>query len=271
MAETIAYLGPQGTFTEEAAFAWSRDKREKCYLPLASSGEVITSILRGRADKGILPLENSREGSVGQTLDILIDEEVTIAGEIILSIQHYLFILPGADFKKIKEIHSHPQALAQCRPFLVAHFPGAKEIPHLSTGAAAASVVAGKNNRAAVLASKRSGDIYGLVPLRAVLPEEACNQTRFIVLGRETPPPSGDDKTSFLFSVGKGPGLLYRVLAVFAASGIDLTKIESRPAKRVLGEYIFFLDCRGHLQDAVISSAQEEVRKKVPFLKVLGS
>ncbi len=271
MTEIISYLGPQGTFTEEAAFEWHKDVTEKYYLPLATSEEVIASIRRGEANKGILPLENSREGSVGQTLDILVDEEITITGEIILAIQHYLFTLPGVDPQKIKEIHSHPQALAQCRPFLAAHFPEVKEIPHLSTGAAAVSVAAGKNKRAAVLASKRSGEIYGLVPLKAVLPEEACNQTRFAVLGQETPLPSGNDKTSLLFSVGTGPGLLYRVLAVFAEAGIDLTKIESRPAKRVLGEYIFFLDCRGHLEEAVIKTVLAEVREKVPFLKVLGS
>ncbi len=271
MGEQISYLGPRGTFSEEAALTWMKGEKGLSLLPLPSMEEVMQSVEEGKATMGVLPLENSREGSVGLTLDLLTEtKKVKIKGEVVIPVKHYLFVPPGLEKTEIKEIYSHPQALSQCHRFLQEHLPEAKEIPRFSTAGAVAEVASLGGSRAA-LGPYRSGEIYGLRPLLSALSEKDCNQTRFVFLGQEDAPPSAKDKTSLVFTVGTGPGRLYQVLELFAKKNINLTKIESRPAKKNMGEYIFFVDFEGHRLQTESILVLKKVAEMVPFMKVLGS
>jgi prephenate dehydratase len=185
-------------------------------------------------------------------------------------VAHYLFAPPGFQAADLTEIHSHPQALAQCRPFLQKNFPEITEVPQHSTAGAAAEV-ARLGGRRGALGPRRSGDIYGLKMLLPALSLADGNKTRFVLVGREDAPPTGRDKTSLLFTVEAGPGRLHRVLALFAAETIDLCKIESRPTKKELGEYMFFLDFSGHRLEGRAAAVLRGVQQVTPFLKILGS
>ncbi len=271
MPVNISYLGPRGTFCGEAACTWARDMEGSFPVPLSTLEQVIASVEQGRAPFGVVPLENSREGSVGLALDLLAETRATrIQGEVIIPIAHYLFAPPGIEAGDLVEIHSHPQALAQCRPFLLKHFPGVKEVPQLSTAEAAAEV-ARRGGRRGALAPRGSGAIYNLALLMPAISREAGNKTRFVLLAREDAIPTGRDKTSLLFTVEAGPGRLHRILELFARKGIDLCKIESRPTKKELGEYIFFLDFVGHRLDGEAAAVLEKISERTPFFRVLGS
>ncbi len=269
--EKVSYLGPEGTFSEEAALTWSNEGNKVYLLPLSSFEDVVLAVEREEAQTAVLPLENSREGSVGLALDLLVKaKNLQIKGEVVIPVRHYLFVAKGIALGDIKEVHSHPQALGQCREFLRGQLKEYREVPQLST-AVAASEVASLGGVRAALAPYRNGEIYGLTPLLQAIPEGACNKTRFVFLGREDAPPTGKDKTSLLFTVDVGPGRLHKILEIFALKEINLTKIESRPAKKDLGDYIFFIDLEGHRSDPKISQALTEVSELVPFIKVLGS
>lgn len=271
MSVKITFLGPQGTFCEEAALTWASALKNTTMVPLSSLEEVIASVEEGKSQYGVIPLENSREGSVGLALDLLAEaERVKIRGEAIIPVAHYLFAPPGIQPADLDEIHSHPQALAQCRPFLQKHFPEIREISQHSTAGAAAEV-ARLGGRRGALGPRRSGDIYGLDMLLPALSLADGNKTRFVLVGLEDMPPTGRDKTSLLFTVEAGPGRLYRVLALFAGETIDLCKIESRPTKKELGEYMFFLDFIGHRLDDRVADVLQGVGELTPFLKILGS
>ncbi len=272
MTAVIGYLGPPGTFCGEAAHTWAKSQEKPSLVPLPSLEEVVASVERGRAAFGVVPLENSREGSVGLTLDLLAEARgIHICGEVILPVAHYLFAPPGIGAGDLTEIHSHPQALAQSRPFIRQHFPGVKEVPQLSTAEAVAGVARQGGPRGA-LGARGSGGLYGLQLLMPVACGKAgSNKTRFVVLGKKDAPPTGRDRTSLLFTVEAGPGRLYRILELFALEEIDLSKIESRPTKKELGEYIFFLDFIGHRLETRAAAVLAEMAGRVPYVKVLGS
>ncbi len=275
MTVNITYLGPQGTFCGEAAQAWARSAptiKKSALLPLATLEDIVASVGQNGDTFGVVPLENSREGSVGLTLDLLAEARgIRICGEVIIPVAHYLFAPPGIAAEEIEEIHSHPQALAQSRPFILQKFPGIKEVPHLSTAEAVADV-ARRGGRKGALGARGSGSLYGLEMLMPVEGRSCLNnKTRFIVLGKEDSPPTGRDKTSLLFTVEAGPGRLYHILELFAREEIDLCKIESRPTKKELGEYIFFLDFVGHRLEAKAAPVLEEVKRRAPYVKILGS
>lgn len=260
----VAYFGPAGTFTEEAA-----SKLNGELIAFDSIIEVLEAVKTGKAQKGVVPIENSIEGPVGVTLDLLAqDYDLKIEKEIILTISHNLMVNKGINLDEVDSVYSHAQPLAQCRIFLeklglTTH--------STSSTAAAAKFIKGKNNAAAI-GNRRAAELYGLDIIQTDIQDFENNRTRFIVLGNNESQPTGNDKTSIVFSLYDDcPGGLYEILGYFAAENINLTKIESRPSKKGLGKYIFFIDLEGHCQDKVLESILETIKKNTPFLKLLGS
>ncbi len=258
------FLGPAGTFTEEAAFQISGELRS-----FNSIVEVLEAVMAREVDVGVVPVENSVEGSVGVTLDIMAREDsLKIMGEIILPIRQHLLLNPGAGLADVKEVYSHSQALAQCR-----HYLEKLGIPTRATVSttAAAKAVKGKSERAAI-GTSRAARIYGLVIADPDIQDYPNNTTRFLAIGDHDHLCTGKDKTSIVFSLPDDhPGGLYDLLGEFAAFKINLTKIESRPSKEGMGSYIFFLDFEGHREEDTIRNVLNNIRSKVGYVKILGS
>lgn len=260
----IAFFGPAGTFTEEAA---SRLNGE--LVAFDSIIEVLEAVKTDRAKKGVVPIENSIEGPVGVTLDLLAqDYDLIIEKEIILPISHNLMVNKGVKLDEIDSVYSHAQPLAQCRIFL----EKLGLITHsTSSTAAAAKFIKGKNNAAAI-GNHRAAELYDLDIIQTDIQDFENNRTRFIVLGNKESQPTDNDKTSIVFSLYEDrPGGLYGILGYFASENINLTKIESRPSKKGLGKYIFFIDFEGHIQDKVVKDILDTIKENTPFLKLLGS
>ncbi len=265
-ALTVAYLGPQATFTHQAArerFGASVD-----YRPSRSIAEVFDDVERGRVDFGVVPVENSTEGAVNVTLDRLSEAEVVICGELRLEITQHL-LSRAAHPGELKRVLSHPQALAQCRGWLTTHLP---EVPLEETAstAGAAELAAGDPSIAAI-ASDLAATMYDVPILVARIEDNRQNATRFLVLGRQPSGPTGRDKTSIVFAMRNEPGALHRILEPFARLGLNLTKIESRPAKQRPWEYLMYVDFEGHRDTAVVAGALQEIAERTLYLKVLGS
>lgn len=269
MARRIAYLGPPGTFTEEAALLYDKAAQ---LIPFPSIPAVAVAVDSGMADEGVVAIENSIEGSVTDTLDLLIHESrVLIRKELVLPIEHRLLVKPGTDAGKVKAIFSHPQALAQCRRFIERCFPKVDVVAALSTAAAVEEMMA-SNQPTAAIGTERAAQIYGAATLAKGVQDQASNVTRFVVLALQDHPPTGFDKTSLCFSFAEdNPGVLCSVLNEFAERNINLAKVESRPSKESLGRYIFLIDLEGHREEPVISEALAGVRKKTSLFKILGS
>lgn len=266
----VAYLGPRGTFSEEITLSFYRGV-EGYFTPYATIDAVIRAVAGGEAAEGIVPVENSLDGSVNITLDTLAHEvDLRIVKEMVLPIRHNL--LARADNKHINVILSHPQALAQCRSYLREHYPGAELVAVDSTAAAAYQVASGAKNTAAI-GSLRAARLYSLAVTAADIQDNPHNSTRFIVLARDAAPAAGKNcKTSLICQInGEKPGSLYDILGEFARRQVNLTKIESRPARTGLGLYIFFLDAEGSLEDGNVRAAVEAVREKSLWFKSLGS
>jgi prephenate dehydratase len=220
----------------------------------------------------VVPIENSLEGSVTETLDVLIqDRQLAIRHEVVLPIEHYLLARPGQRPEQVRVIFSHPQALAQCRGFIERCFPRAAVEADLSTAAAVEEMMA--RDDAAAIGNRRAAELYGAEVLARGIQDRSPNVTRFVVLAREDHPPTGDDKTSlaFTFAVEDRPGLLVSALEEFSRRQINLSKIESRPSKERLGTYIFLVDVDGHRTDPPLAEALERIREKCSFFHVLGS
>jgi prephenate dehydratase len=269
MANRIAFLGPAGTYTEEATLLYDAEADLQAFPTIAAVGQAVLS---GTTDQGMVPIENSLEGSVTFTLDLLIRESgLSICTEVVLPINHYLMAKPGTRIADIQVIYSHPQSLAQCREFLERSFPNIQQMASLSNSAAV-SDMKDSSVPAAAIAPRRAAELYGAEILGQDIQDVANNVTRFAVLARQDHLPTGDDKTSICFSFEQdAPGVLYQSLGEFAKRNINLMKIESRPTKQSLGEYIFLIDCAGHRQDSVVKEAIEAVGRSVTMLKVLGS
>ncbi len=269
MPKRIAYLGPRGTFTEEAAIRYDPEGELESFPTVAAVSLAVSS---GMAEEGVVPIENSLEGSVTATLDLLIHEEtLLIKRELVLPIEHYLLVRPGTRTADIEVVYSHPQSLGQCRGFLERCFPKARLEPSLSN-AAAADVVAEGVEGAAAIAPRRNAELRGLEVLAQSIQDSDHNVTRFVVLAGQDSPVTGDDKTSLCFSFADDKsGLLYEALREFAERDINLAKIESRPAKLNLGEYVFLIDCEGHREDPVVREAIENVRSRTLMLRIFGS
>ncbi len=269
MVKRIAYLGPAGTFTEEAALRYDPTSQ---IIPLPSIPAVASSVETSIADEGVVPIENSIEGSVTDTLDVLIHEsDLQIRRELVMPIDHCLLAKAGSKAEEIKLIFSHPQALAQCRRFIERCFPKAQLSAALSTAAAVEEMLS-SNIPSAAIGTKRAAEIYGVDIMARGIQDHASNATRFVVLAPKDHPPTGDDKTSLCFSFSDDrPGLLYGVLKEFAERKINLSKIESRPSGESLGSYIFLVDLQGHREDSVIAELLERVKEMTSLFKVFGS
>jgi chorismate mutase/prephenate dehydratase len=262
---SIAYLGPEATFTHQAAIR--RFGSSLRYVSQKTIGDVFTEVSKNRADYGVVPVENTTEGVVTHTLDMFVDSDLKIVSQIVLPIQYCL--AGNGRLRDIRRLHVHPQALAQCRQWVQQHLPKV-EIFETSSNARSAELAAkGKVNAAVtgILAAEK----YGLSVLEQDIQDNAANATRFLVLGRQCSPPTGDDRTSLLVSVADKAGALYQAIAAFRRHKINMTKIESRPSKRKAWEYFFFIDCDGHVQDRKVVKAIQLLGEHCNFVKVLGS
>jgi len=267
----VAHLGPAGTFSEEAAVLYIRDSEARL-VSLSSIAAVFSAVETGMADEGIVPIENSLEGSVAATLDLLIHESsLLIRHEILLTISHCLLTRPGTPVESIRVLYAHPQALGQCRRFVDRCLPKADVVAALSNAAAVEEMMADDRPSAAI-GPERAAVIYGSEVLARGIQDESANVTRFVVLATEDHPPTGCDRTSICFTVPEDvPGALCGVLQEFAAERINLSKIESRPTKEALGRYFFLADIEGHRLDPLVAQVLERVRPKADQLKIFGS
>lgn len=263
----LALLGPKGTFTEEAAFKADPDA-EKIYCQTIE--EVFDAVTTDRAERGIVPVENSLEGSVSATLDMLLSTEVSICREVVLDINHCLLGLPEAGIGEIIEVISHSHALAQCRGFLKS-LSGITTRNFPSTAEAAREVAIKGLKQTAAIASKIAADVYGLNILKEGIQDQERNQTRFFVISNKCSETSKEKKTSIVFGLRDRPGALNEILGHFAKADINLTKIESRPTKKSLGDYIFFIDFIGDADDEGIKKILKKIKDITSYYKVLGS
>ncbi|MDD5556761.1 MAG: prephenate dehydratase [bacterium] len=261
----IAYLGPEATFTHEAAR--SKFGSSVGYAPAVSIADVFSQVEGGRADYGVVPIENSIEGAVTHTLDMFMDARVRICAEIYLDISHCL--LANCPRAAVRTIYSKSEVFGQCRSWIRGNFPAA-ELVDVSSTAKAAEIAAREKN-AAALASELAAEIYGVGVLERGVEDSGRNETRFLVIGRSHAAPSGDDKTSIMVSVADRVGALHRMLLPFKKHGINLTKIESRPSKRKAWEYYFFIDLAGHIEDERVRKALKELERHCVFIEHLGS
>jgi chorismate mutase/prephenate dehydratase len=262
---SIAYLGPEATFTHQAAL--HRFGTSLTYNPLKTIAEVFNEVGKRRAEFGVVPVENSTEGVVTHTLDMFVDSELKIVAQIVLPVQHCLVSKMAKN--QIKVLYTHPQTLAQCRGWIQRNLPLA-EIIETSSNARSAELAAKEKNTAAI-AGLLAAEKYGLPVLEHNVQDNINNATRFLVLGRECGKPTGRDRTSLLFCIADKVGALHSSLAPFRRYRINMTKIESRPSKRRAWEYYFFVDCDGHQQDPKVAKAIVELQRHCSFVKVMGS
>lgn len=262
----VTCLGPLATFTHLAALRHFGSSAS--FIPVDSIKMVFENVEVGKAEYGVIPIENSNEGVISYTLDMFIDFNLKIAAEVILEVSHNLLSNLG-DKSRIKRIYSHLQASSQCRGWLEANMPG---IPILeSTSTARAAELASKDDEAAAIASELAARIYDLYFVERNIEDSRHNVTRFLVISKELSPKTDNDKTSIMLSIKDKPGALYEILLPFKKAKINLTKIESRPSKRKAWEYIFFVDMEGHLEDKKLKKAIGSVKKGCLYLKILGS
>jgi prephenate dehydratase len=274
---TIAYLGPPGTFSEEAAISYAHtfDHDEVVYLSLTNIPAIVTALETGAATYGMLPIENMLEGSVTYTLDLLIHEAETlsIAGEIVIPIRQYLVARPGLKIPDITVLYAHPQSLGQCRRFVERCLPEVDTVASLSNSAAPAEAMADER-AAAAISTRRAAELTGANILAQDIADKRGNVTRFIALSQQDVPASGHDKTSFCFGFrADHAGVLVGTLQELAQANINMTKLESRPSKEVLGQYIFLVDIEGHRKDPHIAQTLERIaaRSDIGIFKVFGS
>ncbi|MGA2526442.1 MAG: prephenate dehydratase [Smithellaceae bacterium] len=262
----IAFFGAEASFTHLAARLHFGDSSR--YFPQPRIDRVFDEVEKGSIDWGVVPVENSLEGSVNITLDRLITTALNIRAEVFLRISQCL-ISSAKSMTDIKKIYSHPHALPQCQVWLRTNLPNCT-LGEAESTAAAARMVRGKKNEAAI-GSALAAQIYGLNLLAEGIEDSSSNMTRFLVMGRGESNSTGDDKTSLIFATPHSPGSLHRALSSFARRRINLTKIESHPVKERLWEYLFFVDMLGHIKDKPIKSCLQELKEKTTFLKILGS
>ncbi|MCS7091566.1 MAG: prephenate dehydratase [Verrucomicrobiota bacterium] len=262
---TVAYLGPEATFTHQAAI--QRFGSSLKYVPLKTIADVFHEVSKRRADYGVVPVENSTEGVVTHTLDMFVDSDLKIVSQIVLPIQHCL--LSRYPKSKIRKLFAHPQSLGQCRTWVQANLP---EVEIIETSSNARSAELARQTRyAAAIAGVLAAEKYGVPVVEYDIQDNATNATRFLVLGRQTTPPTGNDRTSLMISVMHRVGALHSALAAFRRYRINMTKIESRPSRRKAWEYFFFIDIEGHAEDPRVARALRLLAEHCNFVKLLGS
>jgi len=264
--QRVAYLGPTGTFSEQAAF--TRFGRAVQGQPCATIDDVFRAVENGTAHHGMVPVENSSEGAIGRTLDLLLQSTLQVCGEVMLPV-HQCLLAQHCELSAIRAIYSHPQSLGQCQGWLNAHLPNAARIPAASNAEAAR--LAAENPHSAAVAGVQAAVHFGLSVCVENIEDDARNTTRFLVLGKQQVAPSGNDKTSLVLSAANRPGAVHDLLAPLARHGVSMTRLESRPARSGLWEYVFYMDIEGHQADARVAAALAELRQVAAFIKILGS
>jgi chorismate mutase/prephenate dehydratase len=263
---TVAFLGPVGTYSEQAVYLQFGHAVES--LPCTSIDEVFRATEAGTADFGVVPVENSSEGTVNRTLDLLLQTTLVISGELSIPVHHSLMTKDGT-MDGIKRICAHSQALAQCQTWLNQNYPGIERQAVASNGEAAR--LAAEDPATAAIAGEFAGQKYDLQVVKAHVQDDPHNRTRFAVVGRLNTTPSGKDQTSLVLSVPNKAGAVYNMLAPLAKHGVSMTRFESRPARTGTWEYYFFVDIEGHAQDDKVAKALTELKENAAFFKVLGS
>jgi chorismate mutase/prephenate dehydratase len=263
---TLAYLGPEGTFTHLACMR--RFGVSAHVVPVHTIGDVFAEVEKGNVEYGVVPIENSSEGVVSHTLDMFVESDLKICGEILLEVSHSLLSKSG-DLRKVKKIYSHPHAFAQSRKWLEVNLPRVPLFEASST--AAAAQLAANKPAAAAIASELAASLYNLKVISRKIEDTPHNFTRFLIIGHKPSAPTNRDKTSLMFSIKDRVGALYRILEPFAKYQINLTKIESRPSKTKAWEYLFYLDIEGNVADEPVKAALSLLQEECLFLKVLGS
>jgi len=273
----IGFLGPEGTFSHEALLKYTEELKstgDPGYEAVAFSSiqDIILAVDGCVVDEAVVPIENSIEGAVNVTLDMMSSEEldVKIKKELVIPVQQNLLVRKGTKMKDITRVISHSQAIGQCRGYISKNLPDADVIVTNSTAWAAEETAAGPGDTAAI-GSETAARVYGLEIIAGNIQDVINNYTRFIVLGKTDSPKTGNDRTSIVFSTGDSPGSLYKILGIFDLWDINLSRIESRPAKNQLGNYIFFVDVIGHREDEDIKEAFTMVKRKTSFFRLLGS
>ena len=263
---TVAYLGPSGTFSEQAVFQQFGSAIET--LPCVSIDEVFRATEAGTADFGVVPVENSSEGAINRTLDLLLATTTTISGEVSIPVHHSLMSKTGS-MDGVKTVCAHSQALAQCQVWLNQHYPGIERRAVASN--AEAAVLASQDPSVAAIASEMAGEQNQLGVVQAHIQDDPHNRTRFVVIGQLQTGPSGRDRTALVLAVPNKAGAVYNLLAPLSKHGVSMTRFESRPARIGTWEYYFYVDIEGHVHDAAVARALEELKDNAAFFKVLGS
>ncbi len=272
MSEQVGYLGPPGTFGEQATLLYQRRTNLQAELkPLATHVEVVRAVETGVLDLGVVPVENALDGAVTETLDALLAApNVWLCAEMTLPIEHHLVGAPGTALAAVTIVKSHPQALAQCRGYLERALPHARLDAALSTAAAVEE--ASRTPGVAGIGTRRAAELHGGVILAEAIQDEGQNETRFVVLARHDAPPSGDDKTSIAFAVDHDrPGTLIAALRELSDRGLNMTYIQLRPSRRGVGIYVFLIDILGHKTEPAVAEALSALKQRTNFLRILGS
>jgi len=262
----IAFLGPEGTFTQTAVH--KHFGHSVSMLALATIDQVFHEVESGTCHYGVVPIENSIEGMINHTHDLMLTSPLRICGEIEVRIHHFLMNRSGT-LEDVKTIYSHQQSLAQCRGWLDNHLP--MIVRNTVNSNAEAARIAGEDPAVAAVAGEAAAEVYGLKLIARNIEDEPNNTTRFLVIGREDIPPSGNDKTSLILRTPNRPGALYKVLANFSDCGVSMTRIESRPSRQGMGDYIFFVDVEGHCLDQSVAAALKGLEAHASMVKVIGS
>jgi chorismate mutase/prephenate dehydratase len=262
----VSYLGPRGTFSEAAVL--QRFGKASEGLPSDSIDGVFESVENSTANYGLVPVENSTEGAIGRTLDLLLSSNLKICGEVLLQV-HQCVLSNENDLSLIRKIYSHPQSFGQCMGWLNAHLPHAERITASSNADAAR--MAAEEPFAAAVAGEQAVDHFNLKVLAQNIEDDARNTTRFLVIGKQNVAPSGKDKTSLVMSAANRPGAVHDLLVPLAQNGVSMTKLESRPSRTGLWEYVFYVDIEGHQSDSKVAVALEQLKQIAAFVKVLGS
>ncbi len=263
---TVAYLGPEGTYTQAAAL--KHFGRSVQFKPLSAIDEIFREVEAGSADFGVVPVENSTEGAINHTLDMFIRSPLKICGDVELRIHHQL-LGRGDSLAGVTSVRAHQQALAQCREWLDTNLPGVERVAVSSNAEAARQ--AAQDKQIAAIASDAAAETYGLNILAANIEDDPSNTTRFLVVGDQEVGPSGNDKTSLMVTVHNEAGALYSLLEPVSRHGVSMTRIESRPSRMSKWDYVFFVDVDGHREDENVAAALAELESRASMLKVLGS
>jgi chorismate mutase/prephenate dehydratase len=263
----VAFLGPEGTFTQQAAL--KHFGHSAVSVPMSAIDEVFREVTAGAVSYGVVPVENSTEGVISHTLDSFMDSSLKICGEVVLRIHQHMLVSENTRREHITRIYSHAQSLAQCRKWLDAHWPMAERVA-VSSNADAAKRIRGEWNSAAI-AGDMAADIYGLEKISEKIEDQPDNSTRFLIIGNQDVPSSGNDKTSIVVSMRNQPGALHSILEVFHVHDVDLTRVETRPSRTGIWNYVFFIDFEGHKDGPVIQKVLAKLGDRVNDLRVLGS